>query len=88
MSYMAVRTVRLDLDSERALAEVQRVTGLTTSAVLKRGIAAVRDAVRAQAEADPWEIYRRIDLGKGGTSMRSAREAKRAVRELLLRRRS
>jgi hypothetical protein len=83
---MAIRTVRLDLDSERALAEVRRATGLTASAVLKRGIAAMRDAVRAQTEADPWQIYQRIDLGTGGTSKGRAREAKHVVREVLRRR--
>lgn len=84
---MGIRTVRLDLDSERALEEVRRVTGLTTSAVLKRGIAAMRDAVRARTEADPWQIYSRIDLGTGGTSRGRARDAKRTVREVLRRRR-
>jgi len=84
---MAIRTVRLDLDSERMLAEVQQATGLTASAVLKRGIAAVRDALRARTEADPWQIYQRIDLGTGGTSGGRAREAKRAVRQVLRRRR-
>lgn len=84
---MRIRTVRLDIESERALEEVRRVTGLTTSAVLKRGIAAMRDAVRARTEADPWQVYSRIDLGPGGTSRGRAREAKRAVREVLRRRR-
>jgi hypothetical protein len=80
---MAVRTVRLDAESERVLGEVRRVTGLSTSGVLKRGIVAVRDAIRETAGRDPWGIYVEIDLGMGGAAHGRGRRAKQAIRRRL-----
>lgn len=80
---MAVRTVRLDAESERALREVRRATGLSTSGVLKKGIVAVRDSFRAQAGADPWTIYEELDLGTGGDARGPGRRAKQTLRRLL-----
>lgn len=84
---MAVRTVRLDPESERALREVRRLTGLSTSGALKRGLVAMRDAIRSRDAADPWVIYVELDLGAGGFSLGRARRAKEAVRRLLRERR-
>jgi hypothetical protein len=80
---MATRTVRLDAESERVLAEVQRATGLSTSAVLKQGLVAARDALRAGRASDPWTVYAELDLGPGGYARAPARRAKAAVGELL-----
>jgi len=81
--YMTVRTVRLDDGSERALREVQRATGLSVSAVLKQGIAAVHQAVLAEEARDPWSIYAELDLGPGGTARAPARRAKQAIAGVL-----
>jgi len=82
---MATRTVRLDEESERALAELRRATGLSVSAALKRGLVAARDRLRAEASHAPFEIYRSIDLGPGGYARAPARAAKRAIGEILQR---
>jgi hypothetical protein len=80
---MATRTVRLDEESERALAEVRAETGTSVSGALKRGVLALRDALRSEPCSTPFEIYRALDLGRGGYSRAPARRAKAAVRELL-----
>ena len=79
---MAIRTVRLDPESERALAEIRRATGMSVSGALKRGLVAARDALRA-ATALPFEVYRKIELGPGGYARAPARRAKQALRALL-----
>ena len=84
---MATRTVRLDDESERALTEIRRATGLSVSAVLKHGVVAAREALRSQPAVNPFEVYRSIDLGPGGYARAPARRAKTAVREILRRKR-
>jgi len=86
--YMATRTVRLDEASERALADVRRATGTSVSGALKRGLVAARDALRGESSVTPFDVYRAIDLGPGGYARAPARQAKRAVRALLRRKRS
>ncbi len=79
---MAIRTVRLDPESERALAEIRRATGISVSGALKRGLVVAREALRG-ATAQPFEVYRKIDLGPGGYARAPARRAKQALRALL-----
>jgi len=55
---------------------------------LKRGLVAARDALRRESTVTPFDIYRAIDLGPGGYARVLARQAKRAVRALLRRKRS
>lgn len=85
---MATRTVRLDEESERILAEIQKETGLSVSVVLKRGLVAVRDARREAVAVSPFDVYESLDLGPGGTSRAPARQAKAALRRILSRKRS
>lgn len=82
-----MRTVRLDDESEAALAEVQRAKKLPVSAVLKQGVLLLWDRVRAEQAADPYAIYASIDLGRGGYARAPARRAKTALPEILKRRR-
>jgi hypothetical protein len=84
---MATRTVRLDEESERALAEIRQATGATVSRSFKQGLFTLRDALRGRLSATPYEIYRSLDLGPGGYSAAPARHAKGALRELLRRKR-
>ena len=79
---MAIRTVRLDPESERALAEIRHATGMSISGALKRSLAVARDALRGTT-ARPFEVYRAIDLGPGGYARAPARRAKQALRALL-----
>ncbi|MGH7804748.1 MAG: hypothetical protein ACREQJ_10400 [Candidatus Binatia bacterium] len=84
---MGTRTVRLDEDSERALDEIRSATGMSVSGVLKRGLAAVREKLGTGSSATPYEIYSSLDLGPGGYSRAPARQAKKAVRAILRKRR-
>ncbi len=76
---MGTRTVRLDDDAGRTLARRRRVTGLSISEVLKRGLAAFEQRAGEAAATRPYDIYRRLDLGEGGWSRAPAAPAKQAV---------
>lgn len=80
---MATRTVRLDEEAERALKEVREATGLPISEALKRGLRSLRDQVRQGASRTPYEIYRELDHGPGGSAIAPSTETKRAVREAI-----
>jgi len=81
---MGSRTVRLDEDSERILAEIVRAKKLSVSTALKQGLIALRESLWAEGPtATPYAVYRTIDLGKGGGSRASGRNAKAALRALL-----
>ena len=82
---MGTRTVRLDEDAEKTLARLRKLTGLTISEVLKRGLSTYEQQSLGQKVVAPFEIYRRMDLGKGGWSIAPAADAKRGVREALRR---
>jgi hypothetical protein len=84
---MSTRTVRLDDECEKALAEIQRGTRLPVSSVLKQGVILVRDRMRAQVSAHPFAVYESIALGEGGYAHAPARRAKTALPLLLRRRR-
>jgi len=84
---MGTRTVRLDDDSEELLARLRRLTGMSTSELLRQGLTAYERVVRGERPARPYDIYTRLDLGRGGWAVAPAREAKRAVRAVLTARR-
>jgi hypothetical protein len=82
---MSTRTVRLDDESERILAEISRAKRLSVSAALKQGLVALRESLSAQGPTmTPYSIYRTIDLGNGA-ALAPARSAKREIRRLLKR---
>jgi len=82
---MASRTVRLDEDTEEVLEQLVKGTGLSISAVFKRGLLALRNQLPAQPQRKPYEIYKELDLGPGGYGTASSAEAKRGVREAIRR---
>jgi predicted transcriptional regulator len=84
---MATRTVRLDEETERMLSELQRASGESVSALLKRGIMTLRGSM-PEERAQPYRIYETLDLGEGGYAKAPARRAKQSIRELLRRRRA
>lgn len=77
---MATRTVRLDEEAERALKEVQRATGLPISEALKRGLRSLREEVRRKTSRTPYDVYRELDHGPGGSAIAPSTDTKRAVR--------
>ena len=78
---MAIRTVRLDDEAERALKEVRQKTGMPISEALKRGLRSLRSQVEREVRQTPWDIYRQIEHGPGGSAIAPATEVRRAVRE-------
>ena len=82
---MPIRTVRLDDDTEATLAMLRKATNTSISEVLKRGIKAYRQLSQQEGAAHPYDIYKRIELGKGGWALAPAKYAKRAVREAIRR---
>ena len=80
---MSVRTVRLDAATESTLAALRQRTGLSISEVLKRGLHAYAETVRATAPLTPYEVYRRLDLTSGGDAIAPASQTKAAVAEVI-----
>lgn len=76
---MGSRSVRLDEDAEKALAKLTKITGLSISEVLKRGVFAYKNKVLEETARKPFEIYRQLNLGDGGYARAPARKAKTAV---------
>ncbi len=85
---MAVRTVRLDDDSERILGELTEETGMTISAVLKEGLLALRNHRAESPRRAAYELYEELDLGPGGYATAPSTESRRGVREAIRRKHS
>jgi hypothetical protein len=76
---MATRTVRLDDEAEAALRQVREATGLPISEVLKRGLRSLQEQVKDEMARTPYDIYRELDHGPGGSAIAQSSETKRAV---------
>lgn len=81
---MATRTVRLDEESEAFLVEIQRETGLSISAVMKRGLATLRRDLANEGFVRPWDIFMAIDHGAKDETL-PIDESRRSLRESLRR---
>ena len=82
---MTIRTVRLDDATEKVLAEVVKVTGLSVSAAMKKGLLALRDEVAREAQRVPYDIYKELDLGPGGYAVAPATKTREGVRAAIRR---
>ncbi len=82
---MSSRTVRLDEDTERILEDLVRDTGLSISAVLKRGLLALRNQQSQESRRTAYEIYEELDLGPGGYAVAPSTETRRGVQEAIRR---
>jgi len=83
---MALRTVRLDEDSEQILGQLVEETGMSISAVLKEGLLALRNGRAAESpRRTAYEIYEGLDLGPGGYAVAPSAEVQRGVREAVRR---
>jgi hypothetical protein len=83
---MAVRTVRLDDDSEKILESLADEMGVSISTVLKQGLLALREK-RQAGTARAYDVYEQLDLGPGGYALAPSTETRRGVQEVLRRRR-
>ena len=83
---MALRTVRLDDESEKILKELIMETGMSISALLKEGLTVLRER-RAQSapRRTAWEIYEELDLGPGGYAVAPSTEVRQGVQEAIRR---
>lgn len=79
------RSVRLDQEAERALADIQRLTGASISDALKRGLLAAQRELRGGNFVRPWDIYKTLDIGPGGDALGSSRTVKQDVLRILKR---
>jgi hypothetical protein len=77
---MATRTVRLDEEAEAALRQIREATGLPISEALKRGLRSLRDRVQHESTRTPYDIYRDLDHGPGGTAIAPSSDTKRGVK--------
>ncbi len=82
-SWAASETIRLDEETERVLAEVTAVTGLSVSQALRKGLFVLRDELAATTR--PYEIYESLDLGPGGDALAPSHQAKEAAAEAIRR---
>ena len=77
---MATRTVRLDDEAEAALRQIRETTGLPISEALKRGLRSLEERVRQETQRTPYDVYRELDHGPGGSAIAASTETRRAVR--------
>ena len=82
---MATRTVRLDDETERILEQLVGVTGLSISAILKKGLLSLRGQLEEPSDRSAWDLYNELDLGPGGYSIAPSTESRRGVQEALRR---
>jgi hypothetical protein len=82
---MGIRTVRLDEESEKALAQVVTATGLSVSGAMKKGLLILRNEVAQEARRIPYDVYRELNLGPGGYSIAPATQTRRGVRKAIRR---
>jgi hypothetical protein len=68
---MAIRTVRLDKESEKVLEQLRKTTKLSTSQLLKLGLRSLRDSSPRKTRKSAFEIYSELDLGSGGSAGQS-----------------
>ena len=77
---MGIRTVRLDEETEKALAEIVTVTGLSVSAAMKKGLLVLRKDMAREAQRIPYDVYKELDLGPGGYAVGPATQTRLGVR--------
>lgn len=85
---MTTRSVRLDDEAERALAEIRRRSGQSISSAIKLSLISFRDSVLSHQGRRPSQFFLQYDFGEGGYSTGPARESRRLVREKLEQRRA
>ena len=80
---METRSVRLDEETEKTLAMLTKLTGLTILELLKRGVFAYRNKTFEKSVRKPYEIFRQLDLGSGGYAPVPTKNAKTVVGDII-----
>jgi len=65
---MAIRTVRLDEETEQTLRHVVERSGMNISTALKQGLKLLNKELSGKASIAPYEIFNQLDLGEGGAA--------------------
>lgn len=89
---MSTRTGRLDEETEQVLQQIVRVTGLSVSAALKKGLVALQSEIAERSQPVPYDIYQELDLGPGDYAIasssshtrRSARSHQKKIKAMIL----
>jgi hypothetical protein len=76
---MGTRSVRLDEETEKELRRLTKMTGLSVSEILKRGVLAYGNVARHEWAGRPFDIYQVLDLGPGGYARAPAKDAKSTI---------
>jgi len=85
---VSTRSVRLDDEAEKALSEIVGRTGLSISDAIKQGLIVYREKSLESTARKPADFFNEFDLGEGGYSIGSARQAKTLVKQKLHARRA
>jgi hypothetical protein len=76
---MAIRTVRVDDETEATLRQIREATGLPISEVLKQGLRSLKEQVREASRQRPYDFYVRLDLGPSGYAAALSTQTRRGV---------
>ncbi len=82
---MALRTVRLGVEEERILRELQRTTREPVSAILRRGLRALQPRRPAKQTLRPYDIYKTLDLGPGRYALGASTEVEKRMADAVRR---
>jgi hypothetical protein len=80
---MSIRTVRLDDETEKVLAQIVKATQLSISDTLKQGLLALREDLNRTPRQVPYDIYKNLDLGPGGYAIAPSTETRRGVQKAI-----
>lgn len=83
---MGIRTVRLDQDTEKILAAIVRKTDLTITGVIKKSLVIFYEKLQQEpARKTAFEVYSKLDLGSGDSSIPDASNSKQELLKILQR---
>ena len=76
---MALRSVRLEDETEAILRQLREGTGWPISEVLEQGLRSLKQQVRRASGRRPYDVYARLDLGPRGYSNALSTDTRRGV---------
>ena len=83
---MVTKTVRMNDEEEKLLERVKRLSGLSASDAIKRGLEVLDEQLRTAASRRAWDVYSKLDLGPGGYASGPARQSRKAAVDAIRRR--
>jgi len=80
---MAIRSVRLDQETEELLQSILSRTQMSVTQAVKAGIRSLAQDIDQNAQMSPYEIFMSLDLGSGGEARVSSAQAKEGIGNIL-----